>query len=243
MVALIGSSMIEAWARSPKPCQSSPARSIQSSRSGCLRLRKFRAPDLEPPFLAEFVIHLAHGAAEIQRLNDRLFDQRRTARRLHHRCRYIAGGNDGVLRRGGRVHQVGLVEHVTVELHRLLGSPAPESAMPATDQPTACGSIAWRKSSTPCSAGGPRQWRGSRHRTHETPRAAARLHQNAACQSGRPASLDVFDVIEHAVVGALRDGQHARFGGLVGDERDWRRSLPECCPRQNSLRGIGPMMP
>jgi hypothetical protein len=35
--------------------------------------------------------HLAHGAAEIERLGDRLLDQGGAARRLHHRRSHVAG--------------------------------------------------------------------------------------------------------------------------------------------------------
>ena len=39
-----------------------------------------RSPDLEPPVLAPLVVDLAHRAAEVERLDDRLLDQRRAAR-------------------------------------------------------------------------------------------------------------------------------------------------------------------
>ena len=35
----------------------------------------YKRQDLKPPIGAEFLVHLAHGAAEIQRLHDRLLDQ------------------------------------------------------------------------------------------------------------------------------------------------------------------------
>ena len=50
----------------------------------------FGAPYLEPPILAPFVVDLAHRAPEVERLHDRLLDQRGPARSLHHRRRYIA---------------------------------------------------------------------------------------------------------------------------------------------------------
>jgi hypothetical protein len=44
--------------------------------------------------------------------------------------------------------------------------------------------------------------------------------------------LDVLDVVEDAVIGRLGDGQHARLGRLVGNERIWQRSFSGCFPRQ-----------
>ena len=41
-----------------------------------LRRQALRAPDLEPPVLAPFVVDLAHRAAEVERLGDRLLHQR-----------------------------------------------------------------------------------------------------------------------------------------------------------------------
>ena len=77
-------------------------------------------PDLEPP-AATFVrpelrVDLAHRAAEFERFRDRLLDQRGAARRLHHRGRDIARGDDRVLRRGRRVHQERFIEHEAIEL-------------------------------------------------------------------------------------------------------------------------------
>ncbi len=119
-VALIGSSMLKPGARLPKPCHFSLARSIQSSRLPMPSAAQLlRAPDLEPPVLAPLVVDLAHRAAEIERLDDRLLDQRRAAGRLHHRRRHVARRDDRVLRRRRRVHQVRLVEDVAVELARL----------------------------------------------------------------------------------------------------------------------------
>ena len=79
--------------------------------------QRIGAPDGEPPVLiAEIGVHLAHGAAEIQALLDALFHQRGATRRFHHRRGHVAAGDDGVLRAGAGVHQVGLVEEVAVEL-------------------------------------------------------------------------------------------------------------------------------
>ena len=152
IVALIGSSMLKPGARLPKPCHFSLARSIQSSRLPMPSARELlRAPDLEPPVLAALVVDLAHRAAEVERLDDRLLDQRGAAGRLHHRRRHVAGRDDRVLRRGRGVHQVGLVEEVPVELARL-ASPAPGSARPARCRPAACASTASRRSATSLAA-------------------------------------------------------------------------------------------
>ena len=78
-----------------------------------------RTPDLEPPVLAALVVDLAHGAPEVERLDDRFLDQRGAAGRLHHRRRDVARRDDRVLRGRRGVHQVGLVEEVPVELSRL----------------------------------------------------------------------------------------------------------------------------
>ena len=74
-----------------------------------------RPPYLEPPVRAEFCIHLAHGAAEVERFGNGFFHQSSASRRLHHRCGNVARGDDGVLGAGGSVHQIGFVEAVTVE--------------------------------------------------------------------------------------------------------------------------------
>ena len=69
-----------------------------------------RTPDLEPPVFAPLLIDFLHGAAEIQRFQNRFFHQCCTARCFHHRCCDIAGSNNRVLRRCGCVHQVGFIE-------------------------------------------------------------------------------------------------------------------------------------
>ena len=75
----------------------------------------FRSPNLEPPVVAVFFIHLAHRAPEIERLEQAFFDQSAPARRLHHRRGHVATGDDAVLRAGRGVHQIRLVEQVPVE--------------------------------------------------------------------------------------------------------------------------------
>ncbi len=57
-----------------------------------------RTPHLEPPVGAPLLVHLAHGAAEVEGFGDRLLDQRGTARLFHHRRCHVAGGDDRILR-------------------------------------------------------------------------------------------------------------------------------------------------
>ncbi len=79
-----------------------------------------RPPDFEPPLVvAEFVVDLAHCTAEIERLQDALLHQRTSTGRLHHGSSHVAARDDGVLRAGAGVHQVGLVEQVAVQFSRL----------------------------------------------------------------------------------------------------------------------------
>ena len=59
------------------------------------------APDLEPPVIFKLVSHLAHCAAEVDRLEQRLLNQCLTTRRLHHRRRHVTAGDNRVLRAGG----------------------------------------------------------------------------------------------------------------------------------------------
>ena len=59
---------------------------------------RLRAPHLKPPVFAPFVIDLAHRTAEVECLQNRLFDQRCAAGWLHHRGGNVARGDDRVLR-------------------------------------------------------------------------------------------------------------------------------------------------
>jgi hypothetical protein len=77
-----------------------------------------RAPDLEPPVVADFGVDLLHRAAEVERFEDRFLDQRGAARGFHHGRGDVARGDDRVLRRRRGVHQVGFVEGVLVQLDR-----------------------------------------------------------------------------------------------------------------------------
>ena len=125
------------------------ALSIQSSRVPMpSSAQLLRAPDLEPPVLAPFVVDLAHRAAEVERL-ERCYSSTSAVPPggFHHRGGDVAGGDDRVLRRGRRVHQVRFVEDVAVEL-AASPSPARGSARPARCPPAACGSSASRRSST-----------------------------------------------------------------------------------------------
>ena len=177
-----------------------------------------RPPDLEPPVrAAELLVHLAHGAAEIQRLADRLLDQCGARRGLHHRRRHIATGDDRVLRRCRGVHEVGFIEAVIVErpcpgvLHQHLGS--------------------LRQAGQQLVGGlGGEHHRVLAARPVCTDRVvvAVELVESRMRQPGfvevqgvdAPVEqvLDLFDVVQHAVVGALGDRQHPRLGGLVLDE-------------------------
>jgi hypothetical protein len=55
--------------------------------------------------------------------------------------------------------------------------------------------------------------------------------------------LDLLDVVEHAVVGALRDRQDARLLVLRLARERMVLDLPADVSGSNSLFGIGPMMP
>ena len=169
------------------------------------------APHLEPPVGPKLVVHLAHGAAKIQRLHDRLLHQRRSARRLHHCRRHVAGRDDRVLRAGGTVHQVGFVEDVAIQrtrrrlLHQDLG----------------CLGQAGQQLVG--------RLRGEHHRFLATgPILADGVHAHVKIverRVGQPSlveqqgidlavqqALDGVHVVEHAVVGALGDGQDAGLG-------------------------------
>ena len=79
----------------------------------------FRPPHLEPPVVAVFLIHLAHGTAEVQCFGDAFLHQCGAARRLHHGGGHVATGDDAVLWAGAGMHQIGLIEEVLVELDGL----------------------------------------------------------------------------------------------------------------------------
>ena len=177
-----------------------------------------RPPHLEPPVVAEFLVHLAHGAAEVERLQDRLLHQRGAARRLHHRRRHVARGDDRVLRRGRGVHQVGFVEDVAVELALLAVLHQDLRGLRQAGQQLV------------------RRLRGEHHRFLAARAVAADgVHAAVEIVEGRVRQpglvevqrvdlavehlLDRLDVVEDAVVGALGDGEDARLGLHVARER------------------------
>ncbi len=193
----------------------------------------FGAPDLEPPVvLAKFLVHLAHRTAEVQRLQDRLLHQRGAAGRLHHRGGHIAAGDDAVLRAGRGVHQVRLVEQVEVQLLGLAVLHQHVRCLADTGQQLVDGL-------------------GGIH--HRVLRACALLaHGVVAAIEGvegrmwQPGFvkvqvvdiaiellLDGLGVVEHAVVGRLRQGQH------TGLDRFWIDSLEQRVRSNLGLDGLG----
>ncbi len=169
------------------------------------------APDLEPPVvLAELVLHLAHGAAKVQRFDQAFLHQGGAAGRLHHGCSHVAAGDDAVLRAGRGVHQVRLVEQMTVQLGRLAVLHQHMAGLADAGQQLVDG------------------LRGVHHRLLG-PRALLAHGVVAAVERvegrvGQPGlvevqvldvavehALDGLGVVEHAVVGRLREGQHARL--------------------------------
>ena len=178
-----------------------------------------RPPHLEPPVLAEFGVDLAHGAAEIERFQDRFLDQRRAAGRLHHRRRHVARGDDRVLRRGRRVHQVGLVETVTVELallavlHQdLRGLRKARQQLVRRLRREDHRFLAAR----PVAADGVHAPVEIVERGMRQPRFVEMQRIDLAVEH----LLDGVDVVDDAVVGALREGEHARLGRHLARERD-----------------------
>ena len=169
-----------------------------------------RAPDLEPPVvLAEFGFHLAHGAAEVHGFADAFLDQRGASGRFHHGGGHVAGRDDRVLRRRGRVHQVRLVEDVAVQLAGLgLLHDDLRGLRDAGQQLV-------------------RGVRGEHHRVLAARAVLAdgvhvlvelverRVRQPGFVEVQRvdvaaELFLDHFDVVDHAIVGALRQRQDAR---------------------------------
>ncbi len=219
MVALIGSSRLKPPASLPKPCHLSLDFRYQLSRLPMPDVDQLvGTPDLEPPVLAELRLHLAHRPAELQRLEDRLLDQRGAPGRLHHRRGHVAGRDDRVLRTGRGVHQEGLVEAVLVELARLRLLHQDLRGLRQARQQLV---------------------RGLRGEDHRVLAARAvrpdrvelvielvegRVRQPRLVEVQRvhvvaQRLLDALHVVEHAVVGALRDRQHPRLGALVLDQR------------------------
>ncbi len=169
------------------------------------------APDLEPPVVfAELLFHLAHGAAEVQGFEQALFHEGGAAGRLHHGGRHVAAGDDAVLRAGRSVHQVRLVEERAVQLHRLRILHEHMAGLADAGQQLVD---------------------GLRRIHHRMLRARALLAHGVVAAVERVEGrvrqpgfvemqvvhvaihhrLDGLGVVEHAVVGGLRDRHHARF--------------------------------
>ena len=74
-----------------------------------------RSPDLEPPVFAIFLIDFAHRTSKVQGLSNALLHQSGPARGFHHGRGHIAARNDGVLRRGARVHQISFIEKLAIK--------------------------------------------------------------------------------------------------------------------------------
>ena len=245
-VHLIGSSRLKPSARSPKPCHLALALSIQSALvpmpfGGEL----VRAPDLEPPVLAVLAVDLAHRAPEVERLGDALLDQRLAAGRFHHRRRDVARRDDRVLRARRAVHQVGLVEEVRIELPRLrvLHQHLRRLADAGEQLVRRLGredDLVLRPRALPAHRvelavevveGGVRQ--PGLVEVHRVDVAVERV-------------LDRLGVVEHAVVGALRQRQDARLdlGRVDALQQRMRGDLrPGSTPCVNSPWPIGPMIP
>jgi hypothetical protein len=169
----------------------------------------FGAPDLEPPVvLAKVLLHLAHGATEVQGFEQTLLHQRGAAGRLHHRGSHIAAGDDAVLRAGAGVHQVRLVEEVVVQLGGLRVLHQHMAGLADARQQLVDG------------------LRGVRHRilrarallAHGMVGAVERV-EGCVRQPGLVEmqvvdvavehALDGLGVVKHAVVGGLREREHA----------------------------------
>ena len=175
-------------------------------------------PHFEPPRIAKFVGNLAHGAAKIQRFQDRFFDQRFATRRLHHRRRHVAGRDNGVLRRRRHVHQISLVESVPVELAMLTVLHQNLRRLRQTGQHFV------------------RRLGGEHQRIlRARPFFANGVHAGIKLMEagvGQPGFveqqrvdgiahqfLNAVDVVQHAVVGALRQCKYARLAVEMGRER------------------------
>ena len=168
------------------------------------------APHLEPPIVAVFGIDFAHGTAEIQRFGNAFFDQCRTAGWLHHGSSNVAAGDDAVLRAGAGVHQIGLVEQGAVQLDVLRVLHQHMAGLTDTGQQFV------------------NRLRGVDHAVfgpcpffpHRVVRAIKRVESRVRQPSLVKVQvfhitvqhvLDGLGVVEHAVVGGLGQGHHARF--------------------------------
>jgi hypothetical protein len=234
MVDLIGSSMLKPSARSPKPCQ---------LRGDFLVLRLalllalhdpvfgaadafvdelLGAPDLEPPLvLAELFLDLAHGAAEVERFEDAFFHQRGAAGRLHHGGGHVAARDDRVLRAGRRVHQVGLVEEVAVERAILRVLHQHVAGLADAGQQLVRGLRGEHQRVLGAHAALAHRVVGAVERVEGGVRQPG-LVEVQRVDVAVEHVLDGLGVVDHAVVGRLRERHHARLDLLgvdVGQQR------------------------
>ncbi len=187
-VALIGSSMLKPGADCRSRASVRPGLSIQSSRSPIPSSARSSGPQT-----------LNHQSTPNSSSTLRMARRKSSASRIdsstsavppggfHHRRRHIAGGDDGVLRAGRGMHQVGFVEDVAVELavlgilHQdLRGLDRPASSLWVDCVAKIIDSLQ-RGRSAPMACIVADRNRGRW-------RAAARLRRNAGCRSCRPAS-------------------------------------------------------
>ena len=173
--------------------------------------QKLRPPHLEPPFfVTKLGVDLAHRTAEFDRLGQRLVDQGRTTRRLHHRRRHIARGDDRVLRRGRGVHQVGLVENVAIELARLRILHQDLRRLAQTSQHLVCGLCRKHHRLAATRAVGTDRMIVTVEVMESSVRQP-RLIKMQGIDLPVEHVLDGLDVVHHAIVGRLRDRQDARL--------------------------------
>jgi hypothetical protein len=190
---------------------------ISSRRRGrCPHRPACRAPDLEPPVVAVLLVHLAHRPAEVQRLGNAFLDQRGASGRLHHGGRHIAAGNDAVLRAGAGVHQVGLVEQVAVQLGGLRVLHQHLAGLADAGQQLVDGLGGIHHGALRPRALLAHGVVGAVERVEGRVRQPGLIEVQVVDVAVEQA-LDGLGVVEHAVVGGLRQRQHARLD-LV-----WRR--------------------
>ncbi len=173
------------------------------------------APHLEPPVVAVFFIDLAHGPAEIQRLGNAFLHQRGATGRLHHGGRHVAAGDDAVLRAGAGVHQIRIVEQVLVQLDGLRILHQHLAGLADAGQ-----QFVNRLRGVDHGVFGARTF-FSHGMVGAVKRVKRRVRQpgfikvdvlHIAVQH----AFDGFGVVQHAIVGGLRQRQHARldFAGI-----------------------------
>ena len=130
-----------------------------------------------------------HGAAEADRLVDRLLHERAPARLLHHRRGDVARGDDAVLRRGRGVHHERVVEPRDVELASSRRSGRGSSRPARSAASSLC--VEWVAKVIACGERvGMRRGdrRGSRRRTRGSSRRRTRPRRSAAPRPRRRAT-------------------------------------------------------